>query len=178
MKLFQIIITLILGVFAINTEFRSIKQYSLFFDWVHSAPFYILWLLMFFFLVVNIIQYIKYRKILVLLPLLICIISILIVVRIKTRRDFLDNSETSFKATTYSIGNDGGFILDFKKNGHLKAERRDHWLLTYYWGKFTSKGDTIYLDIPLDFNLGKQAVLNGKTLNIINDTVTFETYQN
>jgi hypothetical protein len=82
---------------------------------------------------------------------------------------------TQFMAYTYDrqFGNDGGLILDFKRNGHLKAERRDHWAQTFYWGRYTINKDTVILDIALDFKLGKYAIFNDTTLRFLDDKAIF-----
>lgn len=85
----------------------------------------------------------------------------------------LDNSPTKFEASTYDIGSDGGFVIDFKTNGHLKAEKRDHWAVTYYWGKYSQNHDTINLDIPLNFRISRQALLTKDSLHFIGDTAKF-----
>jgi len=77
-------------------------------------------------------------------------------------------------ATTYQIGNDGGVKLDFKKNGHLKAEKDDHWRVTYYWGRYEMEKDSILMHIPLDFKLDKKAILTDTSLRFSNDTISFQ----
>ena len=111
------------------------------------------------------------------MPLTIGAIAILAIVWHTHLRNNLDNSQTSFTAATSQIGSDGGFIIDFKKNGHLKAERQDHWSVTYYWGNYTVEKDTIQLDLSLDFKLGKQAILTNNSLQIIGDTIRFAIYK-
>ena len=174
MKPNQIITALIVSGLAVHFEFRSRKELTLFFDWVNSIPFIMLCVLATVFLILNIRRYVSLSVATSFLPAFICLMSIILVLWHSQRRTILDNSPTSFTATTYQIGNDGGFVLDFKKNGHLKAERRDHWAVTYYWGKYYRVEDTIKLDIPFNFNLAPQAILTDTSLHIIGDTIMFE----
>lgn len=177
MKLYQAIIALLIGGLAIFIEFRSVEELTLFFDWVSSVPFFTLCFLTLLFLLLNARKFVRNKKFTSFLPITICIISIAIIVWHKMNRSSLDNSPTKFTATTYQIGSDGGFILDFKKNGHLKAERRDHWAVTYYWGKYYEKSDTITFDMPLDFQIKRQAILTDTSLNIIGDTISFQVFK-
>ncbi len=85
----------------------------------------------------------------------------------------LDNSSTAFTATTYDIGSDGGLVIDFKVNGHIKAEKRDHWVVTNYWGKYWKNSDTIIFDIPFDFNISRRAILTKDSFYLINDSARF-----
>lgn len=85
----------------------------------------------------------------------------------------LDNSPTEFTATTFDIGTDGGLVLDFKENGHVKAEKRDHWIVTYYWGTYSKSNDTINLDIPFDFTISRQALLTKDSLHFVNESARF-----
>ena len=173
MKLFQIIIALLFSGLAIFGEFRNIKE-STIFPTLLDTPFPILCTLAIIFLVINIRQYIKGKKLYSFLPVLICAAAIMpIYWHIKKRQD-ISRSESIFVATTYQIGSDGGFILYFKKDGNLHAERRDHWLLTKYWGHYSRNNDTVNLDIPLNFQLGKTGILTDTSLTILGDTIKFD----
>jgi hypothetical protein len=151
MKLYQAIPALLISGLAIFTEFRSVKEVTLFFDWVASVPLMALCFLAFIFLLLKARNYKNSKRLTSFLASIICIISIATIVRLKHNRSYWDNSPTNFTAITYQIDSDGGFVLEFKKNGHLKAERRNHWAVPYYWGKYNQKNDTVRFDIPLDF---------------------------
>jgi hypothetical protein len=177
MRYLQIAIGLFLGILAIFSAYLPVKHYSLFFSWIYSAPIVLLCLSALVFLVFLIRQYIKEVKPVALVPFIICLVSGFFAYYLEGRREGLDHSDTSFKASTDKFGDDGGFYIDFKKNGHVQAERHSHWELTSYWGGYRRDGDTIYLDIPLDFPLGKKAVLTDTTLRFLDDTVIFRAYK-
>lgn len=177
MRPLQILIALFFGGLVLYPEFQSIKEYSVFSAFIESLPFWGLCLLIVILLAIQIKQYSEKKKITFILPLLICITSLAITLGHQKMIENLDNSPTNFKAITYDIGNDGGFIFDFKKDGHLKAEKRDHWLDTYYWGNYSQNQDTINLYIPLNFKLGRKALLTLDSLHFINDTVKFSVFR-
>lgn len=176
MKAATIVITLIFGLFGICVETRSIKESSLF-AWIDSIPFVALCIVTFLLSIITIWKYLKYKKLVLLFPLLFGAASILIIIWHRKARKELDNSPINFTASTYQIGSDGGFVLEFKKNGHLKAERYDHWMVTNYWGKYSYNKDTIELDIPLNFELGRKAIIAGNSLIFMNDTVKFNVFK-
>jgi hypothetical protein len=177
MRNFQIVIWLFLGILAIYSAYLPVKHYSLFFSWIYSAPFILLCLSALVFLVFLIRQYVKEVKPIALMPFIICLVSGFLAYYLNERRASLDDSDTSFKASTDKFGNDGGFYMDFKKNGYVQAERHNHWELTSYWGKYRRDKDTIYLDVPLDFPLGKKAILTDTTLRFVDDTVIFRAFK-
>ncbi len=111
------------------------------------------------------------------LPAMICILGLCIVYWHSAKREAIGNLRSVFTAATYQIGSDGGFILDFKKGGHLKGEKRDHWGVTYYWGNYSQNKDTVNINIPLDFKLGRQAILTDTSLCIVYDTIKFDIYK-
>jgi hypothetical protein len=170
-------IALFWGIAAIYSAYLPIKHYSLFFSWIYSAPIVLLCLSALLFLTLLIRQYVKKMKTLALAPFIICLVSGFFAYHLDERRKGLDNSDTSFKASTDKFGNDGGFYMDFKKNGHVQAERHDHWELTSYWGGYRRDKDTIYLDVPLDFPLGKKAILTDTTLQFLDDTINFRAFK-
>ncbi len=176
MRRTQIILTILICGIALILELRTTKQFALFFDWINSVPLVGLSILSFLFLILNTRNYIKNRLVISFLPMFVSLISLFVVIYSLKSRVKQDNSKTLFKATTNSIGNDGGLIFDFKKNGHLKVERRDHWVVTYYWGKYYTQKDTVFLDISLDFKLEKKALLNDSSLIFIKDNFTFDLY--
>lgn len=177
MKPLVILLALLSSGLAIFAEFRSVKESTLFFDWLDSVPVIILWASTFIFIFLAAKSFKVDKPLIAFLPSIVCIIGLCIVYWHSKRRETLDDLPAIFTATTYQIGNDGGFILDFKKDGYLKAEKRDHWAVTYYWGEYSQKNDTIKLDLPLDFKLGKQLVLTDTSLSVINDTIRFDIYK-
>jgi|GEM_PF-2542724 len=174
MKFYQIAIASIVGGLALYAETRQIKTLSLFFEWINSIPLIGLSATSLIFFILNTRKFIRHKKLIVFAPVLICLIFLSMLIGQIKRRAFLDNSETSFIATTYQIGNDGGFKLDFKKNGHLKAEKDDHWRVTYYWGRYEMEKDSILMHIPLDFKLDKKAILTDTSLRFSDDTISFQ----
>jgi hypothetical protein len=173
MKTYQIVLAFLLSGVAIFSEFKSIKNTSLF-DFFETAPFVLLCLLTLLLLILNTRQYIQAKQMKSFIPSLICLCSLLIISwkMIETKRS--DEAASLFTAATYQIGSDGGLIFDFKTNGYLKAERRDHWSVTSYRGKYSLRQDTVFLDIQLDFQLGRQAILTDSSLHIINDSINFQ----
>jgi hypothetical protein len=177
MRYYQIIIGLFCGILAIYSAYLPIKHYSLFFSWIYSAPIILLCLTALVFLVLLIRQYVKGVRSFALVPFIICLVSAFFAYYLDERREGLDRSDTSFKASTDRFGDDGGFYMDFKKNGHVQAERHDHWEFTSYWGGYRRDKDTIYLDIPLDFPLGKKAILTDTALRFLDDTIIFRAFK-
>jgi len=177
MRFFLILLALLSSGLAIFTEFRSIKESALFFDLSNSIPVFILWTSTFIFTFLSVKGYSADKRVVSFLPSILCIIGLCVVYWHSKKRETLDDSPSVFTATTDQIGSDGGFILEFKKDGYLKAEKRDHLALTYYWGGYIQIKDTITLNLPLDFKLGKQAILTDTSLRVINDTIQFAIYR-
>ena len=173
MRPFQILIAFFFGGLVVFFEFQPFKESGIFSGLFDSLPFWVLCVLIILFLAINFRQYSNKRQIISLLPLTICVLSLSATLWHQNMREKLDDSPTNFKATTYDIGNDGGLLFDFKKNGHVKAEKRDHFSVTYYWGKYSQHQDTIHLDIPLDFKLARQALLTDDSLHFVGDTAKF-----
>jgi hypothetical protein len=82
-----------------------------------------------------------------------------------------------FIANSNEFGNDGGFRLNFKENMVLIGEKIDRFNKTTYWGSYKQEGDTIRIDIPLDFQLGKIALLQDSILYFPDDSLRFEVFQ-
>jgi hypothetical protein len=175
MKKLEIGLISILGIISVYFEFRNFKTDSLFFSWFNYLPITILIILTFFFIVKNIIWKKKILK--DNLQIIIGTICIILVVFHAERIKSLENSELSFEARTDQIGNDGGLVLYFKKNGLLKAEKMDHWCVTYYWGNYIQKNDTIMIDIPIDFDLSKIAIFEGDSLLVFRNSVKFNIFK-
>ena len=95
----------------------------------------------------------------------------------KRERARLNNAPDIFTAYTNEIGSDGGLDLEFKSNGILKITKMDHWELSEYRGRYQMKDDTVDLDIPLEFKLGKKGVLGIDSLRFIDDTLRFEVHR-
>lgn len=177
MRTLQIIITSFFGGLALWTEFKSIKESALFTAWLDSFPFWTLFVLTVVLIVMNIRQYSSNMRIISFLPVWLCVIFLSTIIWHQQKIKKLDNSPTKFSASTYDIGSDGGFILDFKVNGHLKAEKRDHWTITYYWGDYSQNHDTVNLNISLDLKLGRQAVLTDESLHFLGDSIKFVVFR-
>jgi hypothetical protein len=172
MRPVQTLIALFISAIAVWSAFRPIKEYAVF-DLFESFPFRALCALTVVFVVMNFRRYSSSKKMISFLPVFLCLTALSAIIWHQKHMDRLDRSSTKFIATTYDIGTDGGLIFDFKENGHLKAEKKDHWILTCYRGKYSMNHDTINLDIPLDFNLSKQALLKADSLHFTGDTTKF-----
>jgi hypothetical protein len=172
-RVYQLSFALVIGAFSLYAAFTPIKEMTLFFSWIYDAPFVCLCIIAAFFLFLNFREYLKNERLASFVPFSICFIIIIVTIWQNKRRELIDNGDTYFTATTYEIGDDGGLVLDFKKDGHLKAERRDHWAITYYWGKYVYRNDTMELNIPVDFKMGRKAILRDSSMQIIGDTVLF-----
>lgn len=84
-----------------------------------------------------------------------------------------DAAPDVFSAWTMDIGGDGGFYLSFKKGHYVTAQKQDQWMQTFYRGSYSRKGDTIDLDIPVDFPLSTRAVIEGDTLHFLGSKAYF-----
>jgi hypothetical protein len=166
-----VILVLLVGAGAIFAEIRPVKEYSLFFSWINSAPIVFTCIMAGVYLVLNIIGFVKQGKLASFLPFVLSLILVFVLFALIQHRETLDNAPTRFFADAAMIGNDGGTRFDFKENGHLKGERHDQWVETFYWGTYQEKNDTILLDIPLNFKLGRKALLTDSLLKFIDDTV-------
>ncbi len=163
----------LIGGLAIAMEYRPIKDVSFFTDWYDAAPFWMLLIWTIVCLVIDVRRYLSSKKLLSFSPLFLCLIFVSIVMWHQKTMEALDNSPTQFTATNDAIGSDGGFVLDFKVNGYLKAEKRDRFSVTYYRGRYTQLHDTIVLNIPLNFHLAKRGLLRNDSLCLIGDTTRF-----
>jgi hypothetical protein len=178
MRKIQIILIAIFGLLAVAIEFRNIKTDTLFgIDMLEVIPLIVLCILTTAIIYRNSVQFRQTKRYFSFLPAFIGIVLVVITFGHKIWRSSVDNAPTLFTATNYNLGSDGGFILDFKTNKHLKAEKRDHWMVTYYWGSYDKQGDTLLLNIPLDFKMGRHAVLQDNVLSFTDDTVHFEVYR-
>lgn len=172
MKPFQITLAIAFSGLAIFVEFRDIKETTIF-PTPMDVPFPILCILALAFLIINVRQYIKYKKLFSFLPVCICVAGIMIIYWHIKKREHIAASESVFTAGTYQIGSDGGFRLHFKKDGNLTAERLDHWLHTEYWGHYHLNNDTLTMEIPLNFQLGRRGILTDTSLRLLDDTIRF-----
>lgn len=175
MKRTQIILILIFGALAIWAEFRNIVEDAMLsVSMFYGVPLIILCCLTCIYLFKNTILFKQTKRYTSFVPVLIGFIIIAAIFRHKQWRSSIDDSPILISAINYDIGSDGGFILDFKANNHLKAEKRDHWIVTYYWGTYERTNDSLLLNIPLDFKMGRHAVLQKDTLSFTDDTLYFE----
>lgn len=173
MRFYQYVFSLLIGGLALWITFKPVKEVSFFTDWLYAAPFWVLVAITILYLFIDLRQYRSSKRIRSFLPFLLCLLILSVILWRQNRIETLDRSPTKFTATTFDIGNDGGFLLDFKMNGHLKAEKRDHWLVTFYWGRYSQHKDTLDIDLPLNFQLPKRALLNNDTLHFLGDTSKF-----
>ncbi len=178
MRPISIILILLLGGLTVYLEFRDIQEWTLFGgDLFDGAPFYALCILTVVYLFKNSRQYRQHKSILTYLPSAIGLLFLVVTVGHMLLRSYYDNSSTLFMATNYDLGSDGGFTLDFKKNYYLKGKKIDRFSSTTYWGTYRQQGDTFVLKIPLDFNMGRQAVFQDSLLRFVDDTVKFEVFR-
>jgi hypothetical protein len=172
-KITWLLIAVCFAGLAIYTEFRTIKTDTWFFNWANYAPLVILWAITLTLLVITMRYFLVGKNLFGAVPVLICIGSLAAIYWHKKEMERIKHLPTIFVATTRQIGSDGGFLLDFKKDGFLRAERRDHGILTWYVGKYHTTRDTIIIGIALDFKLGKKAVIKGDSLFFVNDKMRF-----
>lgn len=178
MRKLQFITTAILGAFSILVEYQSLKENTVFgTELIQSVPLTLLCILTIVYLFKSVNQYAKIKNAYAFIPFLLGVFFLLITFGHMIVRSNLDNSPTLFFATTNNIGNDGGFKLDFKKNNHLKGVKIDRFSTTFYWGSYIKLNDTIKIDLPTDFKLGKIAFLQKDTLHFVNDTIHFAIYK-
>jgi hypothetical protein len=178
MRKVQTILILIFGLLASGLEFRNIKTDTVFsIGMLEGIPLIALCILTATFIYKNSVQFRRTKNYFSFVPPFIGLVLIVTTFAHKLWRSSVDNAPTIFTATNYNLGNDGGFILDFKADKHLKAEKRDHWMVTYYWGSYEKQGDTLLIDIPLNFKMGRHAVLQDNLLSFTDDTVHFDVYR-
>ena len=175
MRPVQLILILLFGGMTVYLEFREIQEWTLFgSDLFNAVPLFVLCILTAVYLFKNNRQYRQRKNILFYLPSSIGLLFLIVTVGHMLLRSHYDNSPTLFTASNYDLGSDGGFSLDFKKNNHLKGKKIDRFSTTTYWGTYRQQGDTLILNIPLDFKMGRQAVFQDTILRFIDDTVKFE----
>lgn len=177
LKPLQVLLVLVVGTIALRIAYLPVVHDMLFFSWTYQVPFFCLGVLTIVYCLLNIRKYLDAKQLLGLTPLTIGIVAILLVVIQQRKRSNWDKAFIIFTASTTQIGNDGGFSLNFKREGIVKATKMDHWSVTYYWGKYRLEKDTVYLDVPLDFELGKIAVLEKDALRFLGDTLVFRVYR-
>jgi hypothetical protein len=180
MRRFQLFIILLAGGLTVFDEFRNIKESTMFgIEMFEFVPMILLCILTVVYLIKNINQHTDTdtRNIICLIPSLLGLLFLVLTFGHMLIRSNLDNSKTFFTATTNDVGSDGGFTLDFKTNSHLKGEKIDRFSTTSYWGSYTKLNDTIKLDIPTDFKMGRVALLKKDTLSFLDDTSHFLVYK-
>lgn len=175
MRPIQLILILLFGGLAFYLEFRNIKEWTLFGgELLDKLPFIMLCLVLVVCGFKNIRQFRRSKNLVSLLPLTIGFALFALILGHNLLRSHHDNSPTLFTATNYDLGTDGGFRLHFKKDDYLLGEKIDHFSTTTYWGGYKRNGDTITLNIPLDFKMGRQAVVQNNVLRFLDDTVRFD----
>lgn len=174
MRRVQLYIILFFGGLSLFLESRNIRESSIFGGEIfYDIPFYTLCIITIYYLIKNNSQFIKHRRYAAFIPATTGIVFIILIVGNMLNRSSNDKSLILFTAYNYDIGNDGGFRLDFKDNNYLKAQKIDRFSTTYYWGTYERFGDSLMLDIPLDFKMGNQAILQDSVMHIIDDTLKF-----
>lgn len=178
MRPVQIVLILLFGGLTVYLEFKDIRERTLFGgDLFDAAPFYALCILTTVYLYKNSRQYRQRKSMVSFVPSAIGLLFLAVAIGHMLLRSHHDNSPTRFTATNYDLGSDGGFSLDFKQNNHLKGKKVDRFSSTTYWGTYKQQGDTLVLNIPLDFKMGRQAVFQDSILRFIDDTVRFEVFR-
>jgi len=81
-------------------------------------------------------------------------------------------NKTIFTAHNYQL-TDEGFHLEFKENGFVQGLVARRFTEDYYWGKYKKDGDTIYLDMQTNINLGNTAVVKNDTMKMVGDSIYF-----
>lgn len=61
-------------------------------------------------------------------------------------------------------------VYDFKKNGHLLVKANLKFSTDYYWGSYKRKGDTLLMNIPIDFENGKIGYFKKDQFRFLDDT--------
>ena len=159
-------------------QFQKIKEDTIFgIELIQFVPSFLLCILTIVYLLKNINQYADIKNAYVLTPSFLGMLFLILIFGHILIRSNLDKSPTLFVAATSDIGSDGGFTLDFKINNHLKGVKIDRFSTTSYWGTYTKLNDTIKIDIPTDFKLGKIALLQKDSFRFLNDTTHFLVYK-
>jgi len=179
MKLFQLIIILLLAGLTVPFEFQNVFQETLFgFEaFIRNVLITLLCIVTIVFLLLNFFNYKRSKQIILFIPPISGLLLLGLIFVHKQIRNQINNSPTLFAADNPYLGNDGGFTLEFKANNHVIGQKMDHWSFTTYWGSYTKQGDTLLLDIPLDFKMGRHGVIHGDTISFIDDTIKFGIYK-
>ena len=175
MKIAQIWIALLLGIFTILLEFRSYVIGGLLGpDLFKYFLIFILLLLLIVYFVIDIIQYRKTKKYFSFSPTITCLFLLLVVFGHMYGRDQNDSSKSLFKAVqNKKINERESLTFDFKENGHLKAIATNKFTDNYYWGSYKKSDDTLFINLKTDFNLGQKAIVKGDTMHLIGDTIYY-----
>jgi hypothetical protein len=86
------------------------------------------------------------------------------------------HTDSGFGKTSFTAYNDNinhGILMDFKSNNNLKITQMYKFGETTYYGKYLIKDDTIYFNIPTDFNLAKKAIIDRDTLKFLNENIVY-----
>jgi hypothetical protein len=175
MRQIQLFLILFSGGLSVYVEFRNITQDGFLLELL-DLPYLILSILTAVLLIINCREYRK-KKAIVYFPSIVGLLFIGLITGHILLRSHNDKSQTLFTGFSGAFGDDGGFIFDFKKNNHLVGKKFDFWHITTYRGSYRKKGDTVILSIPLDFKMGRQAVMQDSFLYFIDDTISFEISQ-
>jgi len=172
-----LLLIFVFGSIAVVSEFQSIKEWTLFGGGIFEAfVLIILCILTVVFLFTDYSRFRQTRNYLSFIHSFTGLLCLGLVFGHMIIRSSKDNSKTLFEAYNENIGIDGDFTLDFKVNNHLKGTRVDHFSTISYWGSYVKRGDTLILNIPLDFQMGRHAILKGNTMQFTDDTIHFNVY--
>ncbi len=161
----EFVFIFLFGCMATYIEFLNIKRSALFFSWIDYAPFVCLIISIVISLILIVIRHGKRNY----FPFL---IGIAFCTTILTHNLYLNSLEKSaillFEARNNEIGNDGGLILYFYENGFLKAEKRDHWMVTNYYGYYDTENDTISIDNPVSKYISEEGYFESESKLVFN----------
>lgn len=177
MRIILLLLLLVLGAISVEFEFRDIQESDILTGPItESIPFYSLCAITLYYLIRSITNFQKNKKLVAFIPSVIGLIFIGITSNHKVFRSNQKSYQTLFRASSNEFGNDGGFSLNFKENKVLIGEKIDRFSKTTYWGTYKQEADTIIIDIPLDFQLGKTALLQDSVLYFPEDSLKFEVF--
>jgi hypothetical protein len=178
MRIILLLLLVVLGAISVEFEFRDIQERDILTGPItESIPFYSLCAITLYYLIRSITNYQKHKKLVAFIPSVIGLVLIGITSNHKIIRSNQKNYQTLFIASSNEFGNDGGFRLNFKENKVLIGEKIDRFNKTTYWGTYKQEEDTIRIDIPLNFQLGKTALLQDSVLYFPEDSLRFEVFQ-
>ncbi|WP_153042699.1 hypothetical protein [Rufibacter ruber] len=155
-------ITLFLGICCSLIQFRSIKPNLWLEEVLFTIPFLILCILAVAYLINDTRRYDDGDGVVSYLPSCTAILFISVIFIHIYHRSSKGFGKTSFIATNEQFSH--GLEIDFKANQNLKITQYHKFGETEYFGGYSISGDTVFLDINTDFQLGDKAILTDDTL--------------